>query len=236
MGIYDVIRRLAALAGAHVEKLSKQPATTVLGLVGTPVDLIVDVGANTGQFAREMRGKFPRAHIASFEPLPEPYAELAAWAARDGNASAVNIGLGEQEAVLPFHRHIGHSASSSLLPTRAEGVARFPQMGRSEVTEIAVRRLDDALDELGLKAGPNTLLKLDVQGYESQVMRGAEQTLAAVGALIAEVNVGPMFEGQAEFLDLCQQAHAAGLRYAGNYAQYPDKDGRVIFLDAMFVR
>lgn len=236
MGIYDVIQRLAALAGAHVEKLSKRPAATVLGLVGRPIDLVVDVGANTGQFAREMRGKFPSARIVSFEPLPEPFAELAAWAARDGNAAAINIGLGDHDGMLPFHRHVGHSASSSLLPTRSEGVEQFPQMGRSELTEIAVRRLDDALAELGLGAGPNTLLKLDVQGYESQVMRGAQRTLTSVGALIVEVNVGPMFAGQAEFLDLCQQAYAAGLRYVGNYAQYAGKDGRVIFLDAMFVR
>ncbi|MFM5884198.1 MAG: FkbM family methyltransferase [Novosphingobium sp.] len=236
MLIYDAIKRLAALAGAHVEKLAKQPGTTVLGLVHRPIDTVIDVGANTGQFAREMRGKFPRAHIISFEPLPEPFAELQAWARADGNATAVNIGLGESEGVLPFHRHVGHSASSSLLPTHSEGVARFPQMGRAELTEIRVRRLDDALADLGRDIGPRTLLKLDVQGFEEQVMRGAERTLGQVAALITEVNVGPMFEGQAEFLALCTRAYAAGLRYAGNYAQYPAPDGEVIFLDAMFVR
>jgi FkbM family methyltransferase len=236
MWIYHAIQRLAALAGAHVEKLAKQPATTVLGLVHHPIDLVIDVGANTGQFAREMRGKFPQAHIVSFEPLPEPFAELEAWARTDGNATAVNLGLGESDGVLPFHRHLGHSASSSLLPTHAEGIARFPQMGRSELTEIRVRRLDDALAALGRSVGPATLLKLDVQGFEEQVMCGAERTLAQVGALIAEVNVSPMFEGQAEFLALCTRAYAAGLRYAGNYAQYPAPDGQVIFLDAMFVR
>ena len=236
MWIYKSIQRLAAMAGAHVEKLSKQPKTTVMGLTQQPVDLIIDVGANIGQFAREMRVKFPAAHIISFEPLPEPFAELDAWAGADGNATAVNVGLGESEGVLPFYLHVGHSASSSLLPTHTEGVALFPQMGRSELTEVPVRRLDDALAALGRPIGASTLLKLDVQGYEERVLRGAKQTLRQVGALIVEVNVGPMFEGQAEFLALCQLAYAAGLRYAGNYAQYPDKDGRVVFLDAMFVR
>jgi FkbM family methyltransferase len=236
MWIYSLIQRVAALAGAHVEKLSKQPGTTVLGLRERPIDLILDCGANTGQFAREMRRKFPRAHIVSFEPLPEPFAELDAWAKADGNATAVNIGLGETEETLPFYRHVGHSASSSLLPTHADGVKRFPQMGQSELTEVPVRRLDDALAALKHPIGANTLLKLDVQGYEERVLRGAERTLQQVGALITEVNVGPMFEGQAEFLVLCQLAYAAGLRYVGNYAQFLDKDGRVIFLDAMFVR
>lgn len=115
-------------------------------------------------------------------------------------------------------------------------MALFPQMGRSELTQIQVSRLDDALVALNRPIGAKTLLKLDVQGYEEHVLRGAEQTLRQVGALIIEVNIGPMFEGQAEFLALCQLAYAAGLRYAGNYAQYPGKDGLVVFLDAMFVR
>lgn len=236
MLILRAIKRLAALAGAHVEKLSTHPGTTVMGLTHRPIDLVIDVGANTGQFAREMRAKFPRAHIVSFEPLPEPFAELEHWARADRNATAVNIGLGDHEAVLPFHHHVGHSPSSSLLPTHSEGLARYPQMGRPELTEIRVRRLDDALADLGRTAGPNTLLKLDVQGFEEQVMRGAPRTLAQIAALITEVNIGAMFEGQPEFMALCRHAYAAGLRYAGNYAQYPAPDGQVVFLDAMFVR
>ncbi|MDE2436137.1 MAG: hypothetical protein KGM49_07755 [Sphingomonadales bacterium] len=74
------------------------------------------------------------------------------------------------------------------------------------------------------------------RGFEEKVLLGAEATLRQVGALIAEVNIDAMFDGQAEFLGLCQLAYAGGLRYAGNYAQHPAKDGHVVFLDAMFVR
>jgi FkbM family methyltransferase len=236
MRVYSMLQWLFALGGIHAEKLSKQPRETVLGLVRQPIDLIVDVGANIGQFAAEMRGKFPHAHIVSFEPLPEAFAELARWARADGNATALNLGLGESEATLPFYRHVGHSSSSSLLPTHSAGVAAFPQMGQAQLTEVAVRRLDDALAAIGRPAGPGTLLKLDVQGFEKQVMRGAPETLRQVAALIAEVNIDPMYRGQAEFLALAQLAYAGGLRYAGNYAQYPAPDGHVIFLDAAFIR
>lgn len=236
MRVYSILQKLFALAGIHAEKLSKQPRTTVLGLVRRPINLILDVGANTGQFAREMRARFPQAHIVSFEPLPEPFAELERWARSDGNATAFNLGLGEVDATLPFYRHIGHSSSSSLLPTHASGVATFPQMSRAELTEVPVRRLDEVLAEVGRTAGPETLLKLDVQGFEAQVMRGAANTLNQVAALITEVNIDPLFVGQAEFCSLCELAYAAGLRYAGNYAQHPAPDGHMIFLDAAFIR
>lgn len=208
----------------------------MLGLANRPIDLILDVGANTGQFARKMRLKFPLAHIISFEPLPEQYAELEAWAKADGNAAALNLGLGESEATLPFFRHVDHSASSSMLQAHASGVASFPQMTNAELTEVAVRRLDVVLAELGRPVGPATLLKLDVQGFEAQVMRGAAETLRRVGALITEVNIDPIYEGQAEFRELAELAQAAGLRYAGNYAQHLAPDGHVAFLDAVFIR
>jgi FkbM family methyltransferase len=236
MRVYHYLQRLFALAGIHAEKLSKQPGTTVLGLVRRPINLILDVGANTGQFAREMRVRFPHAHILSFEPLPEPFAELKRWADADGNATAHNLGLGETDATLPFYHHVGHSSSSSLLETQASGIATFPQMGRAVLTEVAVRRLDEVLANLGRTAGPGTLLKLDVQGFEAQVLRGAAQTLRQVAALITEVNIDPLFVGQAEFRTLSELAYAAGLHYVGNYAQYPAPDGHVIFLDAVFVR
>jgi FkbM family methyltransferase len=236
MRVYSLLQKLFALGGVHAEKLSKQPHMTVLGLVHRPIDLILDVGANTGQFAREMRGKFPQAHIVSFEPLPEPFAELERWAKADGNATALNLGLGENDATLPFYRHVGHSASSSMLQTHNTGVAAFPQMGQAELTEIAVRRLDDALAAIGRPAGPSTLLKLDVQGFELAVLRGAPETLRMVGVLISEVNIDPIYIGQARFRDLAELAHQAGLRYAGNYAQHLSADGHVVFLDAVFVR
>ncbi|MDE2436136.1 MAG: FkbM family methyltransferase [Sphingomonadales bacterium] len=168
MRIYHYIQRIAAMCGVHVEKLYRRPSETVMGLVGRPVDLILDVGANVGQFAQEMRGKFPRAHIISFEPLPEPFAALDAWAKADGNATAVNIGLGERDGTMPFHRHVDHSASSSMLTTHATGAALFPQMQRSELVEVSVRRLDDILAGMGCKIDHNTLLKLDVQGFRGK--------------------------------------------------------------------
>lgn len=236
MTLYEAVRRTAALLGVHASRLDKHPSTTMLGVRSRPIDLVIDVGANTGQFAREMRGFFPAAHIVSVEPLPDVYIELAAWARVDGNATALNMALGSIEGVLPINNHLDHSTSSSLLPTSEEGIAAYPQMINQRLVEVKIRRLDDVVEELVCAIGANTMLKLDVQGFEEQVLRGASATLGKVGALLTEVVLDPLYSGQAEFLALCQLADAAGLHYAGNYSQILADDGHVIFLDALFVR
>ena len=233
---YHYVGKVGALFGMHVTRLAKHPSTTMLGLRNKRFDLILDVGANEGQFAQDARLKFPSAHIVSFEPLPGPYAVLAAWAAADGNARAVNCALGAADAVLPINLHVDYSASSSLLATHADGVERYPQMAKQAQVDVPVRRLDDVLAELGYTCGLQTFVKLDVQGFEAQVLAGAEQTLGRAGALLTEVCLDAMYEGQAEFYSLCHLADAAGLRYAGNHTQHLAEDGHVIFLDALFVR
>ena len=236
MRIIPLVIKTAAMFGVHTSRLSKHPATTVAGLTHRPIDLIIDVGGNIGQFAQISRKKFPDAHIISIEPLPAPFSQLEAWAKKDGNTTVLNIGVGEVDTILPINLHVDHSPSSSMLSTHDGGLEIFPQMTRQNTLEVPVRRLDDVLAEIGRPAGPNTLLKLDVQGFEEHVLRGAPETLRQVSALLTEVNIDPMYEGQAEFFNLCQLAYAAGLRYAGNYSQYPANDGHVIFLDSLFTR
>ncbi|MDE2595380.1 MAG: FkbM family methyltransferase [Sphingomonadales bacterium] len=236
MNILTLGKRIAARFGVHADRLSRQPETQFLGLVHRPIDLIVDVGANTGQFARDIRARFPRAHIVSFEPNPVPYAELSAWARADGNATAINCALGEEEAMLDMHVHTDHSPSSSLLPTTTTNVELFPQTAEQHVQQVRVRRLDDVLAEIGHPAGPDTFLKLDVQGFEEMVLRGAPLTLATAAALMTEVPIDQLYQGQTDFFTLYQTVTKAGLRYGGNMSQFLAPDGHVVFLDAFFVR
>lgn len=236
MSLSSRARKIAANFGIHVGRMSRQPSTTMLGLANRPLDLIIDVGANLGQFAQEMRGKFPKAHIVSFEPNPQAFAELDAWAKADGNARAFNCAIGEASGVLEMNVHVDHTASSSLLSTSEREMSLFPQTKRQERVSVDVRRLDDLLAEEGIAVGPLTFLKFDVQGFEEKAMRGAPKTLAAVGAMLTEVLLENLYEGQADFLDLALLARDAGLRYAGNYEQVVGDEGQVMWLDAMFIR
>jgi FkbM family methyltransferase len=229
-------RSLAARFGVHAVRMSSLPSTSMMGLVHRPIDLILDVGANCGQFAHEMRTKFPTAHIVSFEPNPTAFGQLQCWAENDGNARALNVAVGDVDDMLEMHIQVEHTASTTLLPTSDLEIALFPQTRRQERLQVRVRRLDDVLADNGIEVGPNTFLKFDIQGFEDKALRGAPQTLSRVGALMTEVFLAEMYEGQADFLTIASIARDFGLRYSGNYEQIVGADGRVMWLDAMFLR
>jgi FkbM family methyltransferase len=236
MTIFQIARRIAAVLGVHADRLSRQPVAKMLGLVEYPIDLIIDVGANIGQFAREMRTKFPKAHIVSFEPNISAYQQLKEWADQDGNARAFNVAVGEVNGKAEMHVHLDHHTSSSLLTTTDLKTRLFPLTQRQNTVKVDVRRLDEILEANDIVVGPNAFLKFDVQGYEESAMRGAPRTLSQVRAVMTELFIADMYTGQASFVTLVNLAHEAGLKYNGNYSQVVSADGRIMWLDALFIR
>jgi hypothetical protein len=79
------------------------------------------------------------------------------------------------------------------------------------------------------------LLKLDVQGSEDRVLRGGTRVLSKCRAVVLEASLDPLYERQADFLGLAQFLRGAGFTYVGNLDQSYGADGRVMFLDAVFV-
>jgi FkbM family methyltransferase len=235
--IKSTVRNLVAdVAGIHLSRRSLHPEVTLLGLADRAFSHVVDVGANEGQFARDIRLKFRNATIISFEPAPEPFARLALWALEDGNAHAVNCALGEFTGEALMHFHTEHSPSSSLLATTARSHADFPMTQKQSKITVPVERLDDALANPALKLKDGFLLKLDVQGFEGAVLRGAAVTLKKAGACIVEVCLDQLYDGQSDFVEVASLATAGGMRYAGNLSQVCAVDGHVAYLDALFVR
>jgi len=232
----SIVRRVAGLAGQHLSPIALLPERTLLGLIHSDVDLVLDVGANVGQFAADIRRSFPSAHIVSFEPTPHAFAQLKEVAALDGRHAAFNCALGATEGALEMNVHTDHTPSSSLLAATAKSVELFPETARQAKVTVAVHRLDDMNREHQWPVSHRTLLKLDVQGYEEHVLAGATETLARVGACVAEVCLEPLYDGQGTFHGIAQRCHDAGLSYAGNLSQVYGPDGRVQYLDALFVR
>ena len=224
--------------GLDVRRLAKSPGHTFLGLKSLKIRSILDIGANVGQFARRASEAFPDATLYCFEPLPDPFAALRTWAedAAPRRVRPFNLALGDAEGELTFYRHVAHSDSSSLLKTTAECEGDFPHT-RDQVAEtVRVRRLDSVMAELATPPETELLVKLDVQGYEEHVLRGGPETLQRAAAVIIEVCLDPLYQGQATFEGLASLLGAHGLRYAGNLDQSYAEDGHVVFLDAVFRR
>ncbi len=231
------MRRFANLLGIDIIRLHKSPAKTLLGLSRMNFGAIIDVGANEGQFARWISRFFPKAVLYCFEPLEEPFTKLAAWAStQNGRVTCLNVALGDAERDVDMHLHQEHTPSSSLLAATEHCHWLYPQTRTERINKVRLTTLDQALAEQLDHMPHNILLKLDVQGYEDRVLRGGKRTLAECQACILEVCLDPLYEGQADFYTLAGIFDRAGFRYAGNLNQVYDDDGRIIYIDAVFVK
>lgn len=237
MSLKNTVRSAVNRLGFDVIRLKRSPQRTLLGLPRLNIGTIIDVGANQGQFARMISDFFPRAELYCFEPLEEPFRQISAWAqAQNSRVHCFQLALGEQEGEMEMHLHEQHTPSSSLLAATDTCHRLYPQTQAERMTRIRVSTLDQALEDALDHMPREILLKLDVQGFEDRVLRGGTRVLSQCQAVVLEVCLDPLYEEQADFHGLAQLLHTAGFRYAGNLNQAYGEDGRVIFLDAVFVR
>jgi FkbM family methyltransferase len=223
--------------GVDVSRRQKSPSLTLLGLRSMPIQTVIDVGANTGQFAKKASRVFPNATLYCFEPLPEPFRLLSTWAqAQRGRVVPYNLALGERDGDVEMFLHKDHTSSSSLLTTTALAEQYYPFT--KEQTRISVRQatLDGVFEKLSDKLSLEILVKVDVQGYEDRVIMGGSRLLTKASACILEVSLDTLYHGQSGFRELLTMLDDLGYRYGGNLDQTYAEDGHCVFLDAVFLK
>jgi len=170
---------------------------------------ILDVGANIGDFTAAALYLYPSAHIFAFEPIPSLCQKLtdrfSGWP-----VDIYRVALSERDGVTDFYVTAASTLSSLLEPT--DTLASILSDGRvaTAVTPIQVRtaRLDTLLN-LAPRSRP-TLLKIDVQGTELQVLLGSVEQLRHVDCIKLEVNFEAMYSGQSSWPALCDFFEAQG--------------------------
>lgn len=195
---------------------------------------VIDIGANVGQFAVACARLFPGVRIHAFEPLPDCVERLAAALARAEDARVYPLALGEAKGAVPLHVN-AHRHSSSVLPLGAAHKQAFPEAREVFEVRVPMSTLDDTLAAVEI-ARP-CLLKVDVQGYEGPVLRGAERVLARVDHAVIECSFRPLYEGEAPFLDLVRWMETRGFRFLRPVGWLDDPHtGEVLQMDALFGR
>ena len=199
------------------------------------IDLVIDVGANVGQFARDVR-RYYSGDILSFEPVPAAFEKLAANAASDSKWSVFNVALGSRETSMPMIV-AKDTRFSSILRRNEFSAQRFE--GMSEETEsrnVAVRRLDQMLSEAVTDAPRRRIfLKMDTQGFDLEVFRGSANCLGSVAALQSELSLIPIYEGMPHWTDALAEYERAGFNVVGMFPFTRD-DGHVIEYDSLLSR
>jgi FkbM family methyltransferase len=193
---------------------------------------IVDVGANRGQFAVISRRLFPGSQIYSFEPLEGP-AEVFGRALQDDQRVQIfHNAIGETSGVASIYVTTRDDSSSLLKPDTAQQEIFGVRTQRME--KISVRRLSECLTREDLRAP--ALLKIDVQGGELDVLKGAEELIDCFDAVYVECSYVQLYEGQPLCGEVVRWLGERGFQLAGVYNQYVDSRRGPIQADFLFLK
>lgn len=198
------------------------------------IDTVLDVGANVGQFSKLLRAAGYSGQIISAEPLSDAFKKLERRARGDKLWHTVQAAVGAE----PGRTEINVSAnsySSSLLPMTATHLAADPRsavIGTEEVDVVTVADLVAKFDVV-----PKcSLLKIDTQGFEQEVLDGAGALLDEFAAIQLELSFVELYEGQRLFDDLVDDLSRRGLSMWALETGMSDDKGRLLECDALFLR
>ena len=157
------------------------------------VGVVLDVGANTGQYARSLRRNGYQGRIVSFEPMAAAFQTLQSYAQADPAWEAAHLGLGETEEEATIHIARNPQCSSLLAPLpRYLEASPAPTLVAEE--SVRIQPLD-AVFPTYVREGERVFLKLDVQGYERHVLEGAQASLPHLAGVQLELSMVPLYEG-----------------------------------------
>lgn len=199
-------------------------------------DVILDVGANDGGFARQCRAFGYRGDVVSFEPGGEAYARLAQSSANDPRWQAHRLGLGDEPAELTLHVASNAGASSSLLPMLVAHEQAAPDARYVAEERVPIRRLDEWYTRR--RAGwSRPALKIDTQGFERQVLVGAGSLIDSIVAVQLEMSLVPLYDGGWLWNEAAGWLQQRGFRLAGVAPGFTDPSrGLQLQFDGVFTK
>ena len=199
-------------------------------LSGIAPATVLDVGANKGQFSAFAHYKWPYATIHAFEPIP---GQADRYARVMGNRATLHrCALGAEAGRMNLHL-ASRTDSSSLLPLGDEQKRLF-NMTETAIIEVPVKRLDAELG--GTQLDTPILLKIDVQGFEYEVLCGLGALAARIEWIYLEVSFVELYQGQKLFPAVEELLGAIGFCQVKEANVQLARDGKKIQSDMLFAR
>lgn len=158
------------------------------------INVVFDVGANTGQYASKLRELGYAERIVSFEPLSTAYSELLKRASRDSIWYAENIALGNRDGseLINISENSQSSSMLEMLPSHLNLAPDCRYIGTETVT---VRKLDSIINNY-LKPSDRLYLKVDAQGYEKSIIEGAKKSFDRIIGIQVEASLVELYKGE----------------------------------------
>ncbi|WP_445456277.1 FkbM family methyltransferase [Flavobacterium sp. HNIBRBA15423] len=199
------------------------------------ISIVLDVGANIGQYGSELRSIGYKGKIISFEPTEEAYEKLSKVAKKDPNWEVHNISLGEFDGWTEINIS-KNSVSSSILNNLPQLTESAPNAIFINKEKIQVKKLDSIFDSLNIK-NQNIYFKIDTQGYENMVLEGAKYSLSLITAIQIEMSLVPTYEGALSFEQMSEKLKNLNFETFSIESGYYDKQsGRLLEVDGVFIK
>jgi FkbM family methyltransferase len=191
-------------------------------LIALEIDCVLDVGANAGQYAQELRALGYPGLILSFEPDPSTFQQLQAMSQGDDGWFAFNIALGAKHGELELNI-MKRSEFNSFRQPKATASAVIDSLNSVVRHEtVPVHTLTDYLPPLAERFGfKRTFLKMDTQGFDSEVFEGANGVLDKIVGLQSEIAVVRLYEGVPAWSEMIRRYEAAGFDLSNLFSNSP---------------
>ncbi len=234
-----IIRRSIHAIGFDLRRLSpsSNPALQLVKTINRfEVDLVLDVGANVGQFASELRTAGFRGELVSFEPLSRAHQDLSNAAIRDPMWQIhPRCAIGDHDGEIEINI-AQNSVSSSVLPmleAHSLAAADSAYMGTEKVPIFKL----DTVAPAYFDRSNRPFLKIDTQGFEWQVLDGAHNIYPRIQGIMCELSLVPLYEGQRLWIDMIRRLEGDGFTLWSIQQGFIDPhDGRTLQVDAVFMR
>ena len=213
----------AALVDSRVEHI---PAT-----LRTSLPLVIDIGANIGQWISAFMMFASVGRIEAFEPNPEVFELLRGRLGNRPDTHLHQFALGEEQATSVLNITQGSGLSSLLVPSDTIRVQYAPSAEIVRQLPVRVVPLDQALTGETIV----DLMKIDVQGFEHSVLRGARETLKRTRAVLIETNFVSHYVGDGSFGSLFNHLTEIGFDFWDVSSPYRGKEAQALWADAVFI-
>ncbi len=231
------IKNILKFSGYQLNKFPSGSDLLKINLLNKrDINLIMDVGANTGQFSIQLRNIGYKGKVISFEPLKKEFDMLKLNSSNDKNWSVNNFALGNEDKMMTINV-AGNSYSSSFLEMNKTHIDSAPFSKYIGLEEVEMKKLDTFIEENPELLNNNIFLKLDVQGYEKNVILGAEKVIDKIKGIQLELSFDELYKGETLFFNMVEFMKTKNFNICHITPEFSDPDtDRLLQVDTIFFR
>ena len=200
------------------------------------INCVLDVGARVGEYGIFLRDNNYKGHIISFEPIEENFRRLKAYSQQDAQWSVHQYALGSSNQLKQINVSIGTSLSSFLLPSEY-GKECHEGIFIKHTEDVKIHRLDEIVQQVTSHiSNPRIYLKMDTQGWDLEVFRGAKGCMTQIVALQSELSLKPLYQEAIDWTTALAEYNEAGYSVSAFFGGWRDNNLRLSEMDCVMVR